>query len=110
MVGCLAHARRKFDEALTVVPKEQQSASKSAEALSYFAKLARLEESFSELIAGERYTKRLEQEKPVLEALLAWANALQSKTAPKSALGKAIQYLLVQRPYLERYLEDGRLE
>lgn len=110
VVGCLAHARRKFDEALTVVPKEQQAASKSAEALSYFAKLARLEESFAELTAEERYTKRLEQEKPVLEALLAWANALKSKTAPKSALGKAIQYLLVQWPYLERYLEDGRLE
>ena len=110
VVGCLAHARRKFDEALTVVPKEQQAASKSAEALSYFAKLARLEESFAELTAEERYTKRLEQEKPVLEALLAWANALKSKTAPKSALGKAIHYLLVQWPYLERYLEDGRLE
>ncbi len=54
--------------------------------------------------------KRLEQEKPVLEALLAWATALKSKTAPKSALGKALHYLLVKRPYLERYLEDGRLE
>ena len=110
VVGCLAHARRKFDEALTAVPKEQQAASKSAEALGYFAKLAQLEESFAELTAEERYTKRLEQEKPVLEALLAWANALKSKTAPKSALGKAVHYLLVQRPYLERYLEDGRLE
>ena len=110
MVGCLAHARRKFDEALTAVPKEQQAASKPAEALGYFAKLAQLEESFAELTNEERYTKRLEQEKPVLEALLAWANALKSKTAPKSALGKAIHYLLVQWPYLERYLEDGRLE
>ena len=110
VVGCLAHARRKFDEALTAVPKEQQPSSKPAEALRYFAKLAQLEESFAELTAEERYTKRLEQEKPVLEALLAWANALKSKTAPKSALGKALYYLLTQWPYLERYLEDGRLE
>lgn len=58
----------------------------------------------------ERYTKRLEQKKPVLDALLAWANALLSKTAPKSALGKALHYLLEQWPYLLRYLEDGRLE
>ena len=110
VVGCLAHARRKFDEALTVVPKEQQAASKSAEALSYFAKLARLEESFAELTAEERYTKRLEQEKPVLDALLSWANEMQVKTAPKSAMGRAIHYLLEQWPYLTRYLEDGRLE
>ena len=30
--------------------------------------------------------------------------------APKSALGKAIHYLLEQWPYLTRYLEDGRLK
>ena len=95
---------------MTVVPKEQQAASKSAEALSYFAKLAQLEESFAELTAEERYTKRLEQEKPVLDALLSWANEMQAKTAPKSALGRAIHYLLEQWPYLTRYLEDGRLE
>ena len=54
--------------------------------------------------------KRLEQEKPVLDALLSWANEMQARTAPKSALGKAIYYLLEQWPYLTRYLEDGRLE
>lgn len=110
VVGCWAHARRKFDEALTAVPKEQQSASKPAEALCYIAKLFQLEKDFAALTAEERYAKRLEQEKPVLEALLAWANALKPQTAPKSALGKALHYLLEQWPYLVRYLEDGRLE
>ncbi|WP_423783401.1 IS66 family transposase, partial [Gemmiger formicilis] len=38
------------------------------------------------------------------------ANEMQAKTAPKSALGRAIHYLLEQWPYLARYLEDGRLE
>lgn len=110
VVGCWAHARRKFDEALTAVPKEQQSASKPAEALCYIAKLFQLEQDFAALTAEERFAKRLEQEKPVLEALLAWANALKPQTAPKSALGKALHYLLEQWPYLVRYLEDGRLE
>ena len=62
------------------------------------------------LMPEERYEKRLEQEKPVLDALLSWANEMQAKTAPKSALGRAIHYLLEQWPYLTRYLEDGRLE
>ena len=62
------------------------------------------------MAAEERYTRRLEQVKPVLEALFAWANELKDKTAPKSALGKALHYLLEQWPYLLRYLEDGRLE
>ena len=41
---------------------------------------------------------------------MARANALKPQTAPKSALGKALHYLLEQWPYLVRYLEDGRLE
>ena len=64
----------------------------------------------AELTPEERYEKRLEQAKPVLDALLSWANEMQVKTAPKSALGRAIHYLLEQWPYLTRYLEDGRLE
>lgn len=58
----------------------------------------------------ERFAKRLEQEKPVLEALLVWANRLKPQTVPKSVLGKALHYLLEKWPYLVRYLEDGRLE
>ena len=96
--------------ALTTIPKEQQATSKPAEELCYFAKLFQLEQEFAPLTAEERLTKRLEQEKPVLEALLAWATALKGQTAPKSALGKALHYLLEQWPYLIRILEDGRLE
>ena len=49
--------------------------------------------NIDELTPEERYKKRLEQEKPVLDALLSWANEMQARTAPKSALGKAIHYL-----------------
>ena len=93
VVGCWAHARRKFDEALQTLPKEMQKDAPAA--------------------IGECYCSRLfklEQAKPVLDALLSWANEMQAKTAPKSALGRAIHYLLEQWPYLARYLEDGRLE
>mgnify|MGYP002510264047 FL=1 len=110
VVGCWAHARRKFDEALQVLPKEERKDSMAAAGECYCTRLFQLEESFAELTPEERYTKRLEQEKPVLDALLAWANETISKTAPKSALGKALHYLLEQWPYLVRYLEDGRLE
>ena len=110
VVGCWAHARRKFDEALNAIPKDAQRGSKAAEGVAYCSGLFKLEESFAELTPEKRYTKRLEQEKPVLDALLAWANELIPKTAPKSALGKALHYLLEQWPYLLRYLEDGRLE
>ena len=58
--------------------------------------------------AEERYNERLEQAKPVLDALLSWANSRTA--APKSALGKAFTYLKEQWPYLTNYLKDGRLE
>ena len=110
VVGCWAHARRKFDEALQTLSKEQQKDSPAAVGECYCSRLFKLEEAFAELTPEERYEKRLEQEKPVLDALLSWANEMQAKTAPKSAMGRAIHYLLEQWPYLIRYLEDGRLE
>lgn len=63
-----------------------------------------------DLTSEEQYTKRLELEKPVLDALFAWANEASAKTVPKSSLRKALHYLREQWPYLVRYLEDGRLE
>ena len=110
VVGCWAHARRKFDEALQTLPKEMQKDAPAAIGECYCSRLFKLEQAFAELAPEERYEKRLEQEKPVLDALLSWANETQAKTAPKSALGRAIHYLLEQWPYLTRYLEDGRLE
>ena len=110
VVGCWAHARRKFDEALQTLPKEKQKDSPAAIGECYCSRLFKLEEAFAELTPEERYEKRLEQESPVLDALLSWANEMQAKTAPKSAMGRAIHYLLEQWPYLIRYLEDGRLE
>ena len=110
VVGCWAHARRKFDEALQTLPKENRKGSLAATGECYCTRLFQLEELFAELTPEERYAKRLEQEKPVLDALLVWANETIARTAPKSALGKALYYLLEQWPYLIRYLEDGRLE
>ena len=109
-MGCWAHARRKFDEALQTLPKEKRQGSLAAVGECYCTKLFQLEETLSELTAEERYNKRLELERPVLDALLAWAEDASAKTAPKSALGKALHYLREQWPYLVCYLEDGRLE
>ena len=110
VVGCWAHARRKFDEALQTLPKEKQKDAPAAIGECYCSRLFKLEEAFADLTPEARHEKRLEQEKPVLEALLSWANEMQAKTAPKSAMGRALHYLLEQWPYLIRYLEDGRLE
>ena len=84
VVGCWAHARRKFDEALQTLPKEAQKNSPAAMGERYCSRLFKLGQALAELTPEERHKKRLEQEKPVLDALLSWANEMQAKTAPKS--------------------------
>ena len=46
----------------------------------------------------------------LMDQLSLMANEASAKTAPKSALGKALHDLREQWSYLVRYLEDGRLE
>jgi len=108
VVGCFAHLRRKFDEALKSLPKDKVKGSAAAQGLKYCMLLFGMEEEFAKLSPEERYRQRLEQAKPVLDAMLAWANS--RTVTPKSALGKAMTYLKEQWPYLLNYLKDGRLE
>ena len=108
VVGCWAHARRKFDEAMKSLPKGKAKNSSAAQGLAYCNLLFKIEEELADLSPKERYDQRLKQAKPVLDAMLAWANTRTA--APKSALGKAFTYLKDQWPYLLNYLKDGRLE
>ena len=108
MVGCWAHLRRKFDEAVKSLPQKDQANAAALQGQAYCSRLFSIEQELAELPPEERYTQRLERSKPVMDALLAWAET--TNAAPKSALGKAIYYLKEQWPYLIRVLEDGRLE
>lgn len=112
LVGCMAHARRKFDEALKALPtsKRTTSGATAMEGLQYCNQLYRIEHDLKELSPAERYEKRLERSKPVLNAFLSWLKIQQQKVLPKSALGQAITYCLNQWDKLVAFLEDGRLE
>jgi len=81
VVGCWSHARRKFDEAMKSLPKGKAKNSSAAQGLAYCNLLFKIEEGLTELAPEERYEQRLKQEKPVLDAMLAWANTRTA--APK---------------------------
>lgn len=109
-VGCWAHARRKFDEALKLLPKEKQrSGGKAMQALSTIQKLYRVETLAKDKTADERYQLRQEQAKPLLERFKTWLEKCHATGLPKSKMGDAISYCLNQWPKLVRYVEDGRL-
>lgn len=106
--GCLAHARRKFEEALKSIPPKEQIGSQAMVGKGYCDKLFEIEKQLKDLEPKERYEKRLELAKPVWDAYLSWLK--NSNPLPQSALGKAIYYSLNQWKYLQNYLLDGRCE
>lgn len=108
VVGCWAHLRRKFDEAVKSLPKKEQQNVATLQGQAYCSRLFSIEQELAGLPPEERYTQRLERSKPVMDAFFAWVST--NKAAPKSALGKALYYMQEQWPYLIRVLEDGRLE
>ncbi|MEG1360870.1 MAG: IS66 family transposase, partial [Clostridia bacterium] len=108
VVGCWAHQRRKFDEALKALPAEARASSLAMVGKRYCDRLFELERSFADLSSEKRQEARIKVSKPEMEAYFAWANSCNA--LPKSPLGKAIYYAHSQHKYLERYLLDGRLE
>ncbi|MCY1713584.1 IS66 family transposase [Caproiciproducens galactitolivorans] len=108
LVGCWAHARRKFDKAVKALPKSQQKTSSAGIGLLYCSRLFEIENRIAELSPEERKKQRQSQAKPILDAILAWVKTRNA--APKSALGQALHYLVEQWPRLIHYLDDGRLE
>lgn len=111
LVGCWAHARRKYDEALKALgAKGGPAAATIHQGLEYCNKLFKLEEEIKNTSPEERMKHRLEKAKPLLEEYFAWAEKNEPIVLPKSKLGEAISYSLKQRKYLEGFLLDGRLE
>lgn len=106
-VGCLVHARRKFYDVIKLNKKDETNQN-AAKAVGYFTKLFKIEDGLAKKSVEERYQKRLELEKPILDELFAWAEKLY--VTPKSKLGEAVTYLFNQKKYLYNYLLDGRLE
>jgi hypothetical protein len=105
-VGCWAHARRYFKEAMptTAVP--------CAQAIAIIGQLYGIERAASDqhFDAPARQRLRQEQARPTLEKLHTCLQEQQATALPKSPLGAAIGYALRNWAALIRYTEDGRLK
>lgn len=103
-VACMAHARRKFEEAQAT---DQDVCN---QALALIGKLYELERGWKELGDGERKARRQEQALPLLEKFGRWLEAARSRVLPKSPAGKAIGYARKNWQALCRYTEHGELD
>ncbi|QQU57993.1 IS66 family transposase [Serratia liquefaciens] len=105
LVGCMAHARRKFEEAQRAQPNAKVG--KAVWALTHIQKLYRIEKACQGKPPDEVYRRRQAESRPLMEELGEWL--AKTQVLPKGYLGKAIGYCQKQWPKLMRYLEDGRL-
>ncbi|MCY9663668.1 IS66 family transposase [Paenibacillus alginolyticus] len=111
LVGCWAHARRKYDEALKVAPEARSNPhSVAAQGLAWCNQLFAVDRGLGEVTDLERLAAREEQSRPVLDAYYAWLRQQKSRAMPKSLLGQAIGYSLNQWDKLMVFMKDGRLE
>ncbi|ABK42848.1 transposase IS66 [Magnetococcus marinus MC-1] len=113
LMGCFAHARRQFDEAIKALGKSKKGKiGKAGQALSLIRKLYAVEKDLREEEATpeRRYKVRQERSRPIIDELKTWLEDNRAGVLPKSKLGEAMGYLTNQWSSLIRYLDDGRLE
>jgi len=104
LMACMAHARRKFDQAKGNDPDRAETA------LKLFQKLYATERKAREAEMDHEQTRllRLEEAQPVLSELKSWLDEEILKVTPAGGIGRAIAYTLNLWPRLIRYLEQGR--
>jgi transposase len=104
-VGCWAHVRRKFYEALSYSPEAR-------EVLDQIVALYRVEHEAAEsgiLGSPAHEIVRDERSRPIVEAINAWVMGHLENTLPKSPLGIALTYAKNQRTSLGQFLSDPKL-
>jgi transposase len=108
-VGCMAHVRRKFVEALEGIPARDKKNSHAAAALDLIGRLYAIERKIIDQPPKDRWIVRQKESAPILLEFHSWLSDLQSKVLPKGLLGRAVGYAVEQWSYVSRYVEDGRL-
>jgi transposase len=110
LLGCMAHARRKFEESLDNDEVRASHVLAKMKALYMIERRAREEG----MTAEDRYRLRQQESLPLMKELKEWllynAPEANHKVLPTSKIGKAINYTLGMWARLERYLNDGRHE
>jgi transposase len=102
--GCLAHARRKFDELA-----KAGASPIAAQALQRIAWLYRIEQEVAAASSAERLAARKERSAPLWEQLHAWLGHERARVPDGGGIAAAIDYSLRRWEALGRFLQDGEV-
>ncbi len=110
-VGCMAHARRKFSDAVKAQGRNKKRG-KAHRGLVLIQKLYRVEQQARKLklTPEKRDALRQKQAKPILDDIREWLDESLPQVPPSSMTGQALGYLNNEWDKLKAYLKDGRLE
>jgi len=106
-VGCLAHIRRKFFDAL----KSDKKSKTAAHGLKLITRIYAIEKKFREenLLPEEFVKKRKVEIAPILSEFKSWLDEKQVYITPTSDAGKAVNYALGQWNNFINYLNSAEL-
>ena len=103
--GCLAHARRKFDEPIKV-----NQSPVATQAVQRIAWLYRIEREARDLPEEERLAMRQARSRPLWEELHVWLRLERGRVPEGSAIAGAIDYSLNAWAALTVNLNDGMVQ
>jgi transposase len=103
-IGCWAHTRRKFFEALKNDP------ARAGHALGVIQQIYAHEDHCRHLSPEERKAYRDKHTRPLMDGFKYWLDEQAPFVTPKSPIGQAFTYAQNQWPNLYAILQDGRLE
>jgi hypothetical protein len=105
LLHCMAHARRKFSEAL------ENDKVRSQYILQHMQQLYAIEQQArdSKMNFEEIYQLRQQQAVPILEHLGRWMKEAYTEVTPKSSIGTALSYSIERWQALSLYAANGML-
>ena len=105
IAGCWVHCRRRFDEALKLIPKSCQKESNVFLLMKQIQAIYREEGKLKDLSSDERLKQRQVVIRPLVDAFFAYLKTI--KVSKKDKFGDAVGYALNQEKYLRVFLTDG---
>lgn len=107
IAGCWVHCRRRFNDALEVIPKAHRKESILHLIMKQIQAIYREEGKLSDFSTEDRLMQRQLVVKPLVDAFFAYLKQNEPKIPKNGKIREAFTYALNQESYLKVFLEDG---
>ena len=107
IAGCWVHCRRRFNDALEVIPKAHRKESILHLIMKQIQAIYREEKKLSDLSPKDRLMQCQLVLKPLVDAFFAYLKQNEPKIPKNGKIREAFTYALNQESYLKVFLEDG---